>query len=356
MSKVGRSIMSLTLAAIGLLTVLSVIGAFYGADRAKQLFNSIPLDIYWYCLTVLFVVGLFKFPRLLQKPPLLIIHAGCLLVLIGGMWGSQTGHQIAKRFLGVNKIQSGYMVIYKGQSENRIFSEDFKQCLGQLPFSIKLKNFRLEYYDSDKDIIPQLNIKTDDGQHLQLAAKVGEEVSWNQGKNKLRVVRTFTNLKVRIENGEKTITDEAGTGKNPAVEVEITKADGTSYKRYVFERSEGHYQNEDGIQVSYVPHKPPVIRDYISDVEVVENEKVAANKMIEVNHPLYYGGYHFFQYSYDWENGQYTILLVTSDSGLYIVYSGYWLLCLGVFWRFWLGGMADYIKSKNVKRGQSDGD
>ena len=181
---------------------------------------------------------------------------------------------------------------------------------------------------------------------MQLVAKAGEEIYLGQGKGKLKVVGTFRNFKIRIEDGKKIVTDEKKEGENPAVEVEIEVPDGNSYTRYVFERFAGHNHDENGLQLSYVPQGPRMIRDYFSDVVVIENEKEVASKTIEVNHPLHYGGYHFYQHSYDSEAGKYTILSVTSDSGLYAVYSGYWLLCLGVLWQFWFRHITGHIKSK----------
>jgi len=346
MNKLGRNIIWLALTAIGLLMIFSVTGAFWGAEGAKQFFNSIPLKIYWCILVFLFVIGFVEFPRLIRQPPSFLVHSGCLFVLIGAMLGSDTGHQLAKRFLWIDKIPEGFLVIYKGQSENRVVAEDFEHILGRLPFSIKLNDFRIEYYESDKEFVPQLDIETSDGKHLQLAAKIGEEISLGLGQEKLKVVRTFTNFKIRIENGEKIATDEKSSGENPAAEVEIISPDGTTATCYVFERFGGHFQNTDGLQISYAPCPPRMIRDYFSDVTVINDGKNAVSKTIEVNHPLQYGGYHFYQYSYDSEAGEYTVLSVTSDSGLYIVYGGYWMLGLGVLWQFWFKSIAGYIKSK----------
>ena len=347
MKKLNRIIMWTALVVIGLLAALSVLGAFYGAQRAKLIFNSIPLGVYWYGLAVLLVAGFVEFPRLLHKPGLFMIHAGCLLVLGGSMWGSETGHQLQKWFLDAQKIPSGYMVIYEGNSEKHIVAEDFKQKLNELPFSIKLKDFRLEYYESSEELVPRLHIKTQEGQDLQLVARAGEEISLGQGKGVLKVVKTFKNFKIMIEDDKKIVTDEEQQGENPAVEVEIEVPDGNSHTRYVFERFEGFsHRGEDGLQLSYVSQGLRVIRDYLSEVMVIENGKEVASKVIEVNHPLHYGGYHFYQHSYDSEAGKYTILSVTSDSGLYVVYGGYWLLCLGVLWQFWFRHVIGHIKSK----------
>jgi hypothetical protein len=349
MKKLSRCIMWMALVAIGLLTILSVLGAFYGAQKAKLIFNSIPLGIYWFALVVLLVAGLVQFPPLFHRPALLMIHVGCLLVLAGGMWGSEAGHHLAERLLGVRKIPSGYMVIYEGHSEKHVVAEGFKQRLGELPFSIKLKDFRLEYYEPDEKLVPQLNIETQQGLRLQIVASPGEEISLGPGVGRLNVVRTFENFRIWVEDGKKIVTDERDGGENPAVEVEIERPDGSTYTRYVFDRFADFNHGEDGLRLSYISRGPKIISDYLSDVVVIENGKETASKVIEVNHPLHYAGYHFYQHSYDSEAGRYTVLSVTSDSGLYAVFGGYLLLCLGLLWQFWFRHVLRWIKMRKPK-------
>lgn len=349
MRKLNRSIMWIALSAMALLAILSVIGAFYGAQKAKLFFNSIPLGFYWYGLAVLLVSGFVGFRRLLRKPGLFMVHAGCLLVLAGSMWSSQAGHRLSQRFFGIRKIPNGYMLIPEGNSEKHIMTEDFKQSLGELPFSIKLRDFRVEYYQPDKDFVPRLDIKTHEGQHFKLVVRAGNEISLGQGRGKLKVVRTFNNFRIRIENNKKIVTDEGQGQENPAVEVRIEVPGGDSYTRYVFERFAGFDHGENELQLSYISREPQMIRDYFSDVVVIENEKEVVSKTIEVNHPLHYGGYHFYQHSYDSQTHKYTILSVNSDSGLYVVYGGYWLLGFGVLWQFWLRHIVKYIKGKKSK-------
>jgi len=345
MKKLNHVIMWLAITAIWLLAVLSVLGAFLGADSAGRFFNSTPLALFWSFLAALLTAGFVEFPRLIRRPGLFMIHAGGLLVLAGAMWGSQAGHRLQKRLLGIDKIPSGYMVIYEGDLENHVIAADFSHRLGELPFSIKLKDFRLAYYPADNNSA-RLYITTPDGRHLQLAARSGEEVSLGKGKGKLKVVRTFKNFKIHLENGKKTATDEQTGEKNPAVEDEIELPDGSSYTRYAFERFAGFTHAQDGLQLSYVSQGPRMIRDYFSDVAVIENGKEVVKKTIEVNRPLHYRGYHFYQYSYDPQAGSYTVLSVTSDSGLYTVYGGYWLLGLGVLWRFWLRHIIGQVKNR----------
>jgi len=70
------------------------------------------------------------------------------------------------------------------------------------------------------------------------------------------------------------------------------------------------------------------IRD---DRELPETEKV-----IEVNDPLHYGGYHFYQNDYDKSAWRYSIIGVVRDSGLWVVYAGFILLMAGSAAHFWL--------------------
>jgi len=94
------------------------------------------------------------------------------------------------------------------------------------------------------------------------------------------------------------------------------------------------------------------ISDYISELEVIDNDgKIVARKDIEVNHPLRYGGYRFYQQDYDHQAGRYTILEAVSDTGIPAVFAGYWMLCIGVIWHMWLRHLFKYIGSKT----QTDG-
>ncbi|MHC4738450.1 MAG: hypothetical protein ACYS9Y_06060, partial [Planctomycetota bacterium] len=63
-----------------------------------------------------------------------------------------------------------------------------------------------------------------------------------------------------------------------------------------------------------------------------------------------FGGYHFYQHSYDAEAGQYTALRVTSDTGLGFVYAGYVMLCVGVIWHLWLREIFSKRKLRRTER------
>jgi energy-coupling factor transporter transmembrane protein EcfT len=83
--------------------------------------------------------------------------------------------------------------------------------------------------------------------------------------------------------------------------------------------------------------------------------KKLGGKKISVNHPASYGGYYFYQSSYGSDyHGKYTILHAKTASGLFVVYTGYAFLCLGVIWSLWGRNLLPAIRS--YKGVNSDGD
>ena len=319
-----------------LLIFLSIYGAFLGAERAGDFFNSLPLVVYWSVLAALLITALAVFGRLRRVPGLLLMHAGCILVVLGAMWGSEAGHKLQRKLFGLDKIKAGQMIIHEGYSENKVVLKDDEQ-VGELPFSIGLKAFRIEYYQP-----AHLQVQTRQDKSWTVPVEIGTEFQLGPDFGTVTVVKAFENFRITIDGDNKMAIDDLQSGSNPALEVRIKYPDGSEITRYVFERFPGHSHPEDEFLLSY--HR--TIRDYISDLQVIENGKVATEASIEVNHPLRFGGYYFYQSSYDAEAGQYTVLSVTSDTGLTCVYAGYIMLCVGVFRHFWFRHLFSAKKKK----------
>lgn len=88
------------------------------------------------------------------------------------------------------------------------------------------------------------------------------------------------------------------------------------------------------------------VKHYISDISVMDAGKEAVRQVVEVNAPLHYGGYHFYQQSYDVHKKLFTILGVVSDTGLNLVYAGFILVVLGAFWRCWISPALGYLRQR----------
>ena len=338
MYRFRRTVLWAVLVAVILLTLLSIYGAFIGADRAQAFFSSLPLAVYWFVAITLLVTGIVLFRRLLRVPSLFLMHAGCILVLLGAMWGSKPGHALQKRLFGSDKIRQGQLGIYEQTQENRVHLEDGNN-VRELPFFVRLKDFRMEYYEPG-----QLFIRSRDGRDWRLPAEAGQSLSLGGDLGTVTIRRVFQNFKIDIKEDEPVTYDEPG-GSNPALEIAIEKPGAAPGRRYVFERRPGHRNPDDPLAMTYRRN----VKDYVSELEIVKDGQVVAAKDIEVNHPLYYGGYHFYQQGWDEDQqGEYTVLMVVSDSGLNVVYGGYVLLIGGIFWHFWGRRALDRLKTRHM--------
>jgi len=344
MKSAKKLLMWVALVLLLLLVVLSVASAFMGSVKARQLFNSVPLVVYWVVFGLLLIAAFIQFKSFLHQPSLFMLHAGPILVLAGAMWGSEGGHELARKYFGSRKIQSGYMVLPQGATDSRLMSADIQQELGKLPFKLHLRNFWLEYYRSGSAV---LTGKKADGTRFELPCEAHTEFVIDESV-KIKVLQSFKNFKVTFLNGKRTVVDEPGLGQNPAVEIEITKADDSVERGYLFERFQTMNSAGREFELGYSAGPIAGISDYKSHIQILYPNEASPRleRVIEVNHPLHFAGYHFYQHSYDDKALQYSVLHVVSDSGLYPVYLGYWLLGLGVLGRFYLRPVIKYFSSK----------
>lgn len=93
--------------------------------------------------------------------------------------------------------------------------------------------------------------------------------------------------------------------------------------------------------VEYYPEikgKARFVKSYKSQVTVRRAGDILKEGVIEVNKPLSFGGFNFYQYGHDVDLPGQTILQVVGDPGLPCVYSGYFVLLAGMlisFRRIW---------------------
>ena len=190
MNRFKRAVLWAALIAIILLALLSIYGAFLGAERAQAFFNSLPLAVYWLALIALLGAGIALFRRLLQVPALLLMHLGSILVLLGALWGSNGGHAVAKQLFGIDKIPQGQIGILEQTQENRVVFAD-SNSIRELPFFVRLKGFRMEYYQPGS-----LLIQSRTGQHWRLPAEVGQTLSLGEELGTVTIQRVFENFKI----------------------------------------------------------------------------------------------------------------------------------------------------------------
>jgi cytochrome c biogenesis protein ResB len=147
MNRIRRILGLYALAAMAALAVLSILGAFLGAERARFLFNSTPLMVFWCVSLALLVGGLAAFRRLQRSPGLLAAHAGAAIVLVGGMLGSPAVQRLIAGWSGLPRILDGMVAVRQGQRESLVI-DSVGRPLGKLPFVLELHRFEIRYDDA----------------------------------------------------------------------------------------------------------------------------------------------------------------------------------------------------------------
>lgn len=233
-----RVLNNIILLVLVLMTGACVWGAFLGSEHAGRIAGGSFVAFFGLALLLLFLFSFVRYRFLLERPGLLMIHAGCVAILAGGLWGGAYSHDrrlenvtIGDKSLRYGKIYKSVVQIARRDYIDSLHQTDShnRQLLARLGFKVFLSDFSIEQYPDGqiKDYISEIMVIADSGQHF------------------------------------------------------------------------GPYE-------------------------------------VEVNKPLYFGGYHFYQHDFDHERGEFTVLTVVSDDGLWLVYAGYFMLLSGVFWHLWL--------------------
>lgn len=332
-------------AAIGVLAILSIVGAFLRAGGAKRLFSSWPVAVFWLLLAVLLVAALALGRLRRGGAPVAVAHIGGLLVLIGGLAGSDKAHALAGSVLGNAKPPSGYVVLSKGEQSDMPLAKDLQTKTTKLSFALRLRQFRIEHYppgDQRWNLVVRASMDRTGG--LELAPQV---VRWEFGQE---IEIPFCDAKCKVLEytpharfiPPATIAADANS-PTPAMRIELSRGE---LRRQVLlapteeqPRASVSVTEAFGLAGDVGLHllpPPQRVKDYASEMEILEAGQVVGGGTIRVNSPLHHGGYHFYQYACGEEGGQFTVLMAVSDWGLIPAGAGGILLCMGVFWACWV--------------------
>lgn len=267
------------------LAALSVVGAFRGAERAWDLFHSVPLAVFWVVTAVALGVSAFAL-RPLRRPGPATMHLGFAAVLVGGLWGSPAGHRLAGRLTGDEKMYRGVLLLAQGESDDVVFppeaSGEEPRRGGRLPFHVRLNRFWVEHYPREglewrlfcafygegpapretrevdaavgraasvpgTDIRlhveqvaerppqlgpPTLHVLSPKGNEHELPAVPGTELRLGAGGPTLRVVCVFERLRLSGEGeGLRAVEGESGE-PSPAAELEVRLPDGRTVRHF----------------------------------------------------------------------------------------------------------------------------
>ncbi len=330
-SKIRGVLIWLGLAVLFLLAGLSVFGAFLGAQRAKNFFNSIPLAIFWLFLAELLLVSLIDWRNRKPKLGVITIHLGTLLIICGAMWGSQYAHKLRALWMGENKMVVGQVSLQPGQQAK----------LHDL--NIKLEKAWVEYYPPTKptwDLFYETRSPdTLTAVYQPIIWQVGEPVELGRSGIKMTVKRYVTDEANPIHDGQLA---------PPVVILEVSLGDVGGELMFSVKDNVvtarlpliALFDSESAWSMAGAPSivfdLGQAVKDYKAELSISDTTGgQLAHKVIEVNDPLQCGGYHFYLTESD-GTGQNVTIMLRSDSGLWIVFTGFGLLMLGLVINMWL--------------------
>ena len=328
--------------------VLSVYGAFLGAARAKAFFNVLPMAIFWCLLLVFFVAGFTIYPSLKKRYSLALIHLGCTVVLVGGIYGSKQGHEVVHHLFDRPAFTEAAIQLHPGQSSN-VVSTPAGEAI-KLPFTILLVDAFIDYYDK-----PAIRLYRNQKPLVDVAPEVDKPVHLPNSLGTVQVLKAFRNLKLKSQDDRMVPYDaEDEPGSNRAWELVVSEHGGETVTLYAFERFAMHSMGSRRYVAEY--RQPQMVKDYKSILQILDGQQRVRASMIEVNKPLYYDGYHFYQntFGYD-QSGPVSGIRVASAQGVWMVFAGYGLIFAGLAGQCW-GKLYRYLCPTDGMREQKSKD
>lgn len=261
----------------------------------------------------------------------LLTHTSMLLILLGGVirivWG-----------------QRGMIGFREGE---RVATFQLEEGSAPLPFSVELVRFEIDTYEQqqtpriasehlvviwrDKGLRAELPVQLDT-EHL-LAPR--GETAGPDNSFKITVVRREPDFVIDMETRE--VGSRSSEPRNPAILVQAVGL-GSTNTSWLFARHPDfnmHSRNaRPALDFQYhadVRMPPaPRVKDYKSTLRILEGDAVVREKTIEVNAPLTYKGYTFYQTGYNPRDPSWTSLQVVRDPGVPLVYAGFALMIVGL--------------------------
>ncbi len=323
-----RIVMLLGLLGLAALTVLAIVGAFMGTKRAAEFFNSRPLTVFWAAFAIVLIISVVASRNVGRCGGLLAMHVGCVLIIAGAMWGSDEAHRLRAEQYNEEKLASGLMMLAENRMTGHV-TRPPRSGGGEMEFHVLDFQVRLDSLPPcEKWLIGvAAEVQTADGPH-----KLQHQIDWQPGRP---VMIPFTDIELEV-------IEQVGTGR-PRIRLSrgekwleptpMVQTDRELFPLECFYDDEEQWKKA-GSPTLILQRPASPFSEMAAKLAVVSDGKVIERADVRPNHPMHYGGYHFYLLGPD-EDGN-IWLRVVSDSGLIPVYTGFAMLCLGAFWQFWI--------------------
>lgn len=272
-----------------------------------------------------------------------LVHLSLLVVFLGG---------------GLRGIwaQRGFIELREGET-TAFYAADLGRV--QLPFAIQLVKFEIEKYplpavagNAARDVYfetlvvtwPERNYRSvfDVQPGAELVVAPPRRPAGPPESFRVSIVRRVPDFMIDMPTRE--IKSRSNELRNPAIQVQVTGPAGVT-ERWLFARYPDFNMHTTNTaqripfdlqyEVMVNPAQKARIKSFKSSLRILEGQTVKAAKTIEVNAPLTYGGYTFYQSGYDEQDPTRTILQVVRDPSVPVVYLGFGLMTIALLITTW---------------------
>ncbi len=249
----------------------------------------------------------------------ILSHVSILIILTGALVGM---------FFG----QKGLIRITEGEEVSSFAAQDKRQI--NLGFSIRLDKFIYNEHIDPKEKLLVYSARDNQRLIAEIPTEIGAWSDIARTGYRIKVLRYLSDF--AMDTVTKVATSRSARADNPAIQVQLKSRTGEINTFWVFARfPDMHQKTDPNFKFIYhwVGRRP---KDFISKVTVLEHGKEMIRSDIRVNEPLRFGGYAFFQFSYDTDALSWSELQVVKDPGVSVVYAGFILLILGLVTIFYV--------------------
>jgi len=244
------------------------------------------------------------------RPDVLLTHLAILAVLAGGMVSALRGRH-------------GSLPLNAGRATD--WAEGTRRF--RLPFAVRLEDFHIDLYDSGRHRLTVTSRQ--EGWNETAEVRPGQTIAFHAGALKVAALDYYPDFSLG-QSGPATRSSEPN---NPALRLALTDARGTE-KHWAFARFPGFHANPKSRYTITYEMVPGRVKQFRSEVSLIEGGWVSERRSIAVNKPLRWKGFTLYQAGYDPENPNYSNILVSHDPGVPVVYAGFLLLTAGLAWTF----------------------
>lgn len=253
---------------------------------------------------------------------ILISHLGLWLVIFGGSMGS---FEVSRLEM---KLQEGELTyIATDRSSGKVY---------EMPFALKLKDFRIEEYPPKIGIVDNVTGKL---LHAQ-----GKNIRILEGESSFQIINWDIQLIDYLESAGKAgnryyFNNEIGSP--PAAYLQTISAKGDTVMGWITCGSfttqyEGLKLDDTHSMIMLYPEP----KNYISEIELFLPQGKQSDFLLEVNQPYSYNKWEIYQLSYDDEFGKWSdssVVELVKDPWLPVIYTGIFLMLAGALYLFWYG-------------------